>query len=272
MPTSTRTALITGGSGGLGRAMAIALGQEGWTVGLLGRSPERLAEAVAAIEDESSAPVRGFPADVLDREALALAVTQFADWSGGLDALVLAAGRLRGIGPLVTSDPDEAWRDLETGLRGAQHAVRAAWPLLKQSAAGSITALVGPGHNGELAQACLYAAGQAGLVRLLESLAVELLPAGVPVYAVNPGVVPTPLMLHLLDSPDGRRWLPRFTEAFAEGKEVGPEVVAEMIAWLASERPMALSGRTIPALVTPAILETRLERIASEDLNRLRLR
>jgi hypothetical protein len=58
----------------------------------------------------------------------------------------------------------------------------------------------------------------------------------------------------------------------AEGKEVGPEVAAEMVAWLADERPMALSGRVIPAVQTPEILLTRLGRIAAEDLHRLRLK
>ncbi len=266
-----RAALITGGGGGLGRAIAGALVAEGWSVGLLGRSNERLQAAVAEVEEQGPS-VRAFPADVLAPEALAVAVARFVDWAGGLDALILAAGRLRGIGPLVATDPAESWRDLETALRGGPNAITAAWPHLKASAAGSITALVGPGHNGELAHAALYAAAQAGLVRLVETLDRELAPLGVPVFAVNPGVVPTPLMLHILDGLDGRRWLPRFTEAFAEGKEVGPEVVAEMVAWLVDRRPPELSGRVVPALGTPAILETRLDRIAAEDLNRLRLR
>jgi NAD(P)-dependent dehydrogenase (short-subunit alcohol dehydrogenase family) len=95
---------------------------------------------------------------------------------------------------------------------------------------------------------------------------------GLPVFAVNAGFVPTPLVMRLVDDPEARRWLPRFTEAMAEGKEVGPEVAAEMVAWLADERPMALSGRVIPAVQTPEILLTRLGRIAAEDLHRLRLK
>lgn len=66
--------------------------------------------------------------------------------------------------------------------------------------------------------------------------------------------------------------MPGVTEAFAEGKEVSPEVVAEMVLWLAEVRPMELSGRVVPSPATPAILETRLHRIESEDLLRLRLR
>jgi NAD(P)-dependent dehydrogenase (short-subunit alcohol dehydrogenase family) len=107
---------------------------------------------------------------------------------------------------------------------------------------------------------------------LVECLEEELRPDKIAVYAVNPGLVPTSMVLHLLDSPEGRRWLPNVTEAFAEGKEVGPEVVAEMVAWLADRRPPALSGRVVPAPATPEILETRLDRIRGEDLWKLRLR
>ncbi len=132
--------------------------------------------------------------------------------------------------------------------------------------------LVGPGHAAGLAFGSGYGTAQAALVRLAESLAEELRPEGVAVFALNPGLVPTELVQHLLDSPEGRRWLPRFTEAFAEGKEVGAEFVAEMAAWLLDRRPMSLTGRVVAAPITPEILETRLPRIESENLSRLRMR
>ena len=70
----------------------------------------------------------------------------------------------------------------------------------------------------------------------------------------------------------GYKWLARFTEAFAEGKEVGPEVAAEMVAWLLEERPAALSGRVVSALLPPEVLATRIDRIEADDLGKLRLR
>jgi hypothetical protein len=79
-------------------------------------------------------------------------------------------------------------------------------------------------------------------------------------------------MDHILNSPAGRKWLPRFTEAFGEGKEVGPEAAAELVAWLVARCPAELGGRVIGALGVPEFLETRLARIESEDLGRLRLR
>jgi NAD(P)-dependent dehydrogenase (short-subunit alcohol dehydrogenase family) len=126
--------------------------------------------------------------------------------------------------------------------------------------------------SSELAFASAYGAAQAALGRLVESWAREFLADGIAVYALNPGFVPTGLMNRLLSHADGRRWLPRFTEAFAEGKEVGPEVAAEMAAWLIDRRPLELSGRVVAAPATPAIVESRLGAIVASDLNRLRLR
>ncbi len=89
---------------------------------------------------------------------------------------------------------------------------------------------------------------------------------------MTPGLVPTGVVRGLIDSREGRRWLPRFNEAFAEGKEVDPSIAAEMVAWLIERRPTELNGRVVAAPATPAILETRLERIQSENLGVLRLR
>lgn len=271
MDSGERAALITGGGRGLGRAIAERLASAGWAVGLLSRSELQVEQAASAIRDLGGTAL-GLAADVLDAEALGRAVERFAGWAGRVDALVCAAGTFRGLGPLVSVDPGSWWRDVETPLRGAQLAIRASWGRLRASPRASITLLVGPGHAGGLAYGSGYGAAQAGLVRLAESLGGELRGEGVAVYALNPGLVPTALMEHVLDSPEGRRWLSRFNEAFAEGKEVGPEVAAEMSAWLLDRRPWELTGRVVAAPCTPEILETRLARIEAEDRNRLRLR
>ncbi len=271
MTTPDRVAMVTGGGRGLGRAIAARLAAEGFAVAVVARSLEQVEASAAAIRDLGG-HARGFSADVTDPGSLDRAIARIGEWAGRLDAVVGAAGRLRAIGPVGAVDPSEWWQDVETALRGTFATVRATLPLVRKSATGSFCVLVGPGHNGDLAHASGYAAAQAGLVRLVETWAEEWRRDGLPIFAVNPGLVPTEVMNHLLHSPEGRRFLPQFTEAFAEGKEVGPEVVAEMVAWLATNRPMGLSGRVVPAPMTPAILETRLDRIVEGDWNRLRLR
>jgi NAD(P)-dependent dehydrogenase (short-subunit alcohol dehydrogenase family) len=264
-------AFVTGGGRGLGRAIAERLAAEGFAVGVLARTVGEIEGTAEAIRDAQGS-AQAYACDVLDAKGLEKAVRRFREWAGHLDTLVCAAGRLQAVGPLDDVDPEAWWRDLETSVRGAQLAIRATLPLLRRSRSPSIQVLVGPGHNGELAHAAGYGAAQAALVRLVESLGRELAPDGIPIYAVYPGLVPTALVQRLLDRPEGRRWLPQVTEAFAEGKEVGPEVVADMVAWLATRRPPELDGRVVAAPQSPAILRTRMDRMAAENLGVLRLR
>jgi len=263
--------LVIGGGRGIGRAIAEGLAAHGHRVGMIARTAAEVDETVRSLRD-AGATAWGLPADVLDRPALKAAFRRYAEAAGGLDALVYAAGRFRAVGPMVAVEADDWWLDVETTLRGFGHAVREAVPFLRLSTSATISALIGPGHAGPLAFGAGYGSAQAGLARLVESLAVELGPERIPVYAVNPGLVPTPMMARLLEGRDGRRWLRGFTEAFAEGKEVGPEVAAEAITWLVEDRPPQLSGRVVASLLTPDLLRTRLDRIAAEDLGKLRLR
>jgi NAD(P)-dependent dehydrogenase (short-subunit alcohol dehydrogenase family) len=266
-----RAAVVTGGGRGLGRAIAERLAGEGMKVGLLARTIDDLETGMASIRDAGGEAI-ALQADVRDERVLKKALVRFSDWAGGLDALVCAAGRIRAVGPLGEVDPDDWWADMDTSVRGVVHSILGAMPLLRWSPAPSVSVLVGPGHNGPLPFACGYGAGQAALVRLVESAGREWAPLGIPIFAVNPGLVLTDLVRRLVDTPEGRRWLPEFNEALAEGKEVGPEAVAEMVAWLVGNRPTELSGRVVAAPLPPAILETRLARIQDEDRGVLRLR
>ena len=212
-------ALITGGSRGLGRAIAERLAGEGAMVGIVARTASEVEETSESIR-ASGARAIGLPCDVLDLKCLKAAIGKFRTWAGALDVLVCAAGQLKGVGPLATVDPDLWWSDLETSIRGVQHSIRESIPYLRESSRAAITILVGPGHNQELPFATGYSTAQAALVRLAESLGRELLPECIPVFAVNPGLILTGLTRPWLESAEGRRWLPQWSEAFAEGKEV----------------------------------------------------
>jgi NAD(P)-dependent dehydrogenase (short-subunit alcohol dehydrogenase family) len=260
-------ALVVGGTGGLGGAIASELARRGCSVGLIARDVGRISRMVESLGE----PSWGFAVDVLDPLGLSKAITAAEVRFGGIDAVIFAAGRFRAIGPIELVAPEE-WRlDLETSLLGASNAIRAALPALRRSKMASISVLVGPGHHKGDRHASASTSAQAGLVRLVECLDLELRAVPIPIYAVFPGLTPVGRTVHLVESTAGRIFLPEYTEALGEGKEVGPEVAAEMVAWLATRRPKELSGRVVFALSTPELLEARLEAVAKEDRGRLRV-
>ncbi len=277
------TVFVTGGSSGLGLKTATILAENGWTIGLFARDRARLDAAADTIRaDAPKARVEIYTGDVRDYPALSEALRAFVAEHGRLDAVIHSAGRLHAIGPTARVDP-LSWReDLEVSLVGAGHLAAAAGPFLEASpAGGAFVAFVGPGHHQGLGFASGYAAAQAGLVRLVENLAAESewpktagpSPAAfVGYYAVFPAVTPTGLMDDVLGTGQGRKWLPRFTEMFGEGKEVEPHVPAGMAAWLCGRKPAELSGRVVSGMLDPELTEMRLALLGQGDQGRLRLK
>lgn len=263
--------MVTGGGRGLGRGIAEALAAGGRAVGVLARTANEV-ESVVEVIRERGGRALGIVADVRDGDAVELGGRRLRDAFGPIEVVIGSAGRLRGIGPLGVANKDEWWGDLETSVKGLWNVLRASLDDLRRSPRPVVATLVGPGTNGSLANGAGYAAGQAAVVRLVECLAAEWREEGIPIYAVNPGLVPTAMMQHLLDSPEGRQWLPGFTEAFAEGKEVDETYAVRMVSWLVAERPAELSGRVIPALLDPELLDARRAKVWEEDRFVLRLR
>lgn len=278
-----KTVFVTGGSGGLGLETAKVLAENGWIIGLYARGAERLDAARAALSDAvPGAVAESYPGDVLDAPRLCQAVREFAERHGRLDAVVHAAGRMRALGPTAEVAPDQWRADLEVSLVGAGHLVQAAGETLDRNPeGGAFVAFVGPGHHQGLGFASGYAAAQAGLVRFVENLALERVwpPTAGPsprnfvgYYALFPAVTPTGLMDHVLGSSEGRKWLPRFTEMFGEGKEVEARVPAAMAAWLCERKPIELTGRVVSGMLDADLTEMRLATLGEGEKGRLRLR
>lgn len=281
----SRQVIITGGSSGLGLESAIIFAEKGWNICLIARDQAKLEEArqtVASFAPEARVEIRS--ADVRDYAALEQAVSGYASEFGGFEAVIHSAGRMQALGPIGTTDPAQWQADIETTLIGAGNLARACskWFGSRSGEAGSaFVAFVGPGHHEGLGFGSGYAAAQAGLVRLIENLDLERKwprtagesPAGrVAYYALYSAVTPTGVMNHVLSHADGRKWLPRFTEMFAEGKEVEPHVPAATAVWLCDRKPQELSGRVVSGMLDPELVEMRLAILGEGDKGRLRLR
>lgn len=280
----SQSAFITGGSQGLGLETAKQLARAGWRIGLFARNQANLKSArEELILDYPELDVSIFSGDVRNYEELSLAINSFAVNAPfqDLQAVIHAAGRLRGIGPLHLTDIYEAHADMATSLAGAINLFHASAKWLEKSRTGSAAiSFVGPGFYEGLGFGSAYAAAQAGLVRLIENLAQEQKwpdragskPEGaIGYFALYSAVTPTGVMNHVLGSDEGRKWLHRFTEMFAEGKEVEPHVPAATAAWLATRRPAEISGRVVSGMLDPELTELRLAILSTGDKGKLRV-
>ncbi|MDX1503642.1 MAG: SDR family oxidoreductase [Thermoanaerobaculia bacterium] len=186
----SRVALVTGGSRGIGRAVAEALLREGWTVHLCSRSPDSVRAALGELAREHGERVRGRECDVRDAEAVERLVEEVVAESGRLDCLVNNAGLGR-FGS-VEELPLEEWREvLDTNLTGAFYVLRAAARRMVGRGGGWIFNIASLAAVNPFAGGAAYNASKFGLLGLSEAAMLDLRPKGVRVATILPGSVDT---------------------------------------------------------------------------------
>ncbi len=179
-----KVVLVTGGAGGIGRAVCAALAAEGARVAIAGRS----AEALAAVSLPGG-PHRCVTLDVRDAAAWDRAVAEVVGALGGLDVLVHNAGTLE-VGALGSRTEEALRAVVDTNLTGAMLGTRAALPALRASR-GAIVHVASLGGIVPMPFEAAYAATKAGLRQLSFSLRAELATEGVAVSVVTPDSVET---------------------------------------------------------------------------------
>jgi 3-oxoacyl-[acyl-carrier protein] reductase len=236
-----RVALVTGGSRGIGRAIALALGKRGAKVVVNYASREDAArEVVAAIEATGGQAVAaGF--DVANGAAVTDAIKQIGKDHGGLDILVNNAGVA--INGLLMRFSDEQWqKTLTVNLSGAFHCTRAAASLLlRAKTAGriiNITSVVGEAGNGGQAA---YSASKAGLIGLTMSTAKELASRGITCNAISPGYIETDMTAEHL--PEAQR--AKLLEQIPLARIGVAEDVGDAVAFLAGPEAGYITGQVL---------------------------
>jgi 3-oxoacyl-[acyl-carrier protein] reductase len=224
-----QVAIVTGGSRGIGRAVAEGLLDAGWTVRFCSRSPESVERAGRELGERFGTRVAGEAVDVRSQEQVDAFVAGVAERDGRLDCLVNNAGIGR-FGP-VDEISGEQWREVvETNLSGAFYFLRAAARAMKPRGRGHIFNVASLAGKHAMAGGAAYNASKFGLVGLSEAAMLDLRQHGIKVAALLPGSVATDfgsgrggdsdwriapedlahLVLHLLSYPD--RTLPSLVE------------------------------------------------------------
>jgi 3-oxoacyl-[acyl-carrier protein] reductase len=183
-------ALITGGSKGIGFAVADALAAEGVAVGLVARDAGGLADAAGRLAARGTL-VATAAADVMDVDALNRAVGEIASALGGLDLLVANAGGTIGTGNLTSAGPGEFTATFALNAGHAAELIRAGLPHLRQAGGGAVV-IVSSITGLRPAPRTAYAAAKAAEIQLAATAAQELAPDRVRVNAVSPGSIMFP--------------------------------------------------------------------------------
>lgn len=222
-----KTALITGGSKGIGYGIAESLLREGMNVAITSRTQEAADAAVARLAQAGAGKVIGIKADVRDFGAQQTAVATTLNTFGGLDVLVANAG-LGHFAPVTSMTPEQWHETIDTNLTGVFYSLKAALDALVRSKGYfiSIASLAGTNF---FAAGSAYNASKFGLVGFTQAVMLDLREQGVKCSTIMPGSVATHFNNH---SPNP-----------ADAWKIQPEDIGQMVADLLKMNPRTLPSK-----------------------------
>lgn len=234
-----KTAIVTGGSRGIGRAVSLLLAREGANVGIVYAGNTAAAEETKQQAEALGAAAAVFQCDVADEQAVADMVKAVKTQFGSVDILVNNAGITRD-GLLMRMKEADWQAVLDTNLTGVYHCTKAVSKLMMKQRHGAVINLSSVvGETGNAGQAN-YAAAKAGIIGFTKAVAKELASRNIRVNAVAPGYVETDMTAGLPDSAkeDMLRSIPL-------GRPATADDVAQAVLFLASDQACYITGQVL---------------------------
>lgn len=232
MRFADQVVLVAGGTGALGRAVALAFLAEGARVAVTSRRPDEAA-ALAAEAGAAGGRLRGLSGDVADPAVAVRLAADLVAAEGRIDALVNAVGGWAGGRTLWETDPDTVHRMLSVNLLAGYAMARAVVPHMIRQERGSIVEVASRAAFAASPGDAAYSASKAGAVALFAALAEEVKEHGVSVNTVLPSIIDTEANRRAMPKADFSRW-PK------------PAEIARVILFLCSGEARVVQGAAIP--------------------------
>jgi NAD(P)-dependent dehydrogenase (short-subunit alcohol dehydrogenase family) len=233
-----RMALITGGSRGLGQAMACALAEAGASVALTGRDLPRVQEAAAEMQTATGQICRGYACDVTHEEQVKTLVAQVLADFGQIDILINNAGvNIRG--PIEQLSLAEFRQVQDTNVTGMWLVCREVGPFMKARRYGRVINIGSMLSLVSLPERTPYAASKGAVLQLTRTLALEWAPYAITVNAMLPGPFGTEMNRSLINDPEKYQ---AFVDKIPLGRWGEPEEIGGLAVFLASDAASFITG------------------------------
>lgn len=245
-----KVAVVTGGSLGIGRAVAQALATEGVNVAIVARNQAQLEQVASEITEQSGVQALAVRADVSSTEQVEAAVERVVAHFGRLDILVNGAAHPGGLvrSEIEQASPEGLLEDINIKVVGYMRFAKAAAAHMRQRGFGRIINIGGLTGRGSKQ---LSGMRNVAICHLTKTLSDQLGPAGITVNVIHPGVVETPHIHELYEKEAKLQGLtaPQVEANYAKATPIRrvlqPDEIADVVLFLASERAGAITGESI---------------------------